>query len=169
MSKDSLSESEISVFFARLGEYLRTQEFLLESQNIQEREITATTVGPALKQFVSGLLIPQMMVRYDGDLASKPLLRNGMSFFPDAQVSLNLQKVLSVEVKIIRDQDPSGSLSKAIGQAIIYRELGFECSIGLIFDFRKNRHDSLVDTLNSIGNKQSRVNFFLFTSNPNWR
>jgi hypothetical protein len=100
-------------------------------------------------------------VRYDGHLAARPLIQHGMTFLPDAQITLHSQKILAVEVKIIRDVDPSGSLSKAIGQTIMYKSLGFESSIGLIFDMRKERHDSLAETLLSL-NGSKMTHFLLF-------
>jgi hypothetical protein len=88
-----------------------------------------------------------------------------MTFLPDAQASLGSQKILAIEVKILRDSDPSGSLSKAIGQTLMYRALGFEMALGLIFDNRTRKHSGLEDPLAMLDQKENRVKFILFNSN----
>ena len=46
------------------------------------------------------------------------------------------EKYISYEVKILRDGDPGGALTKAIGQTALYARLGYRASFGLIFDQR---------------------------------
>jgi hypothetical protein len=87
-----------------------------------------------------------------------------MTFLPDAQASLGAQKILAIEVKILRDGDPSGSLSKAIGQTFMYRALGFEMSLGLIFDYMSKRHVGLENPLSEIDQIDNRVKFILFNA-----
>lgn len=157
-----LSQSQVEIFFSRALDFLTKQKFELNEQGQQERELTTNQVGPAIKSFTQNLLTNQLIVRYDGHLPARPLMKYGMTFLPDAQVTLHTQKLLAVEVKIIREIDPSGSLSKAIGQTQMYRALGFESAIGLIFDLRKSRHHSLSNTLQSLERDQ-RTKFLLFS------
>ena len=82
-------------------------------------------------------------------------------------MSIGTQKILSIEVKILRDSDPSGSLSKAVGQTYLYRALGFEMSLGLIFDGRTKNFAGLEDTLAKLDDQENRVKFVLFKSNLN--
>lgn len=156
-----LSQTQIEVFFSKAIDFLTQQKFELNEQGQQERELTTHQVGPAIKSFTQNLLINQLIVRYDGHLPARPLIKYGMTFLPDAQVTLHTQRLLAVEVKIIREIDPSGSLSKAIGQTQMYRALGFECAIGLIFDLRKSRHSSLSNSLQSL-ERDPRTKFVLF-------
>jgi len=143
------------------------QRFVLRDQGQQEREFTKEQVGPALQQFLIETFRSQITLRFDGELSARPLIRYGMKFYPDAQLSFRTQRILSVEVKIIRDSDASGSLSKAIGQTLMYRALGYECSLGLIVDARSNSADSLNDSLTFIDAQLNRTKFVLFNSNSN--
>jgi len=157
-----LSQGQLNVFFSKSIDFFTKQKFQLSEQGQQERELTTLQVGPALERLTQTLMLNQLIVRYDGHLAARPLIKFGMTFLPDAQVTLNMQKIMAIEVKIIRELDPSGSLSKALGQTLMYKALGFECALGLIFDLRTERHHSLSETLSSLGDK-NRTKFILFS------
>lgn len=165
--RGQLSDGQLDVFYRKVVSYFESQAFEALARGQQERSLTNNQIGPALKHFVSTLLVPQMLVKHDGDVSVRPLLRHGMTFLPDAQVSIGTQKILSIEVKILRDSDPSGSLSKAVGQTYLYRALGFEMSLGLIFDGRTKNFAALEDTLAKLENRENRVKFVLFKSNLN--
>jgi hypothetical protein len=147
-----------------LVDHLKSIDIEYETQGQLERTLTKTEIGPAIQDFVDSLAMPQLIVRYDGHKAVRPLLRHGMTFLPDAQVTLGHQKVAAVEVKILRDTDPSGSLSKAIGQTFMYRSLGFEMSIALIIDARTRSFEGLENPLQEIDDFENRVKFILFKS-----
>jgi hypothetical protein len=157
-----LAQSQLDIFHDKALGFLSKQKYELNEKGQQERELTTEQVGPSLTRFAKELLLNQLIVRYDGHLPARPLISSGMTFLPDAQVTFHSQKVLAIEVKIIREQDPSGSLAKAIGQTLMYRALGFECALGLVFDLRKKKHESLASTLSTIGGTR-RTNFILFT------
>jgi hypothetical protein len=163
--RSALTELEVQRFFEKVSAHFQNQEIEALAQGQQERSLTKNQIGPALKEFVTKLGISQIVVRYDGDNPVRPLLRHGMTFLPDAQASLGSQKILAIEVKILRDSDPSGSLSKAIGQTLMYRALGFEMALGLIFDNRTRKHSGLEDPLAMLDQKENRVKFILFNSN----
>ena len=160
-----LKESELENFFKKVVTFFESASIEALAQGQQERSLTKNQIGPALKVFVTSLRIPQIVVRHDGDTAVRPLLRHGLTFLPDAQASLGSQKVLAVEVKILRDSDPSGSLSKAIGQTLMYRAMGFEMAIGLIFDNRSKNYQGLEIPLALLDQDENRVKFILFNVN----
>lgn len=159
-----LSEARLEKFFQKLVEQFQSIEIEYEAQGQIERALTKSQFGPALQKFIDSLIMPQLIARYDGHKSVRPLLRHGMTFLPDAQVTLGNQKIVAIEVKILRDGDPSGSLSKAIGQTYLYRSLGFEMSLGLIIDARTRKHEGLEVPLARIDNLADRVKFILFNS-----
>ena len=163
--RTALKESEIERFFEKVIAYFENEKIEAIAEGQQERTLTKTQVGPALRAFTDGIGIPQIVVRFDGDVAVRPLQRHGMTFLPDAQASLGNQKILAIEVKILRDSDPSGSLSKAIGQTFMYRALGFEMALGLIFDNRSKHFSGLENPLSQVDQKNNRVKFILFNLN----
>lgn len=103
----------------------------------------------------------QLVIRYDGKLNPRSMMRHGMNFLPDLEVYLYSQKCIALEVKILRDNDASGSLSKAIGQTFMYKALGFEIAIGLIFDARTKSRAGLQETLDELVSSETRVNFIV--------
>jgi hypothetical protein len=166
--RGNLNQAQLDILFLKAIEFLQNQAYEATSEGQQERTLTKNQIGPALRKFALSLGIPQLVVRHDGDSPVRPLLRHGMTFLPDAQISLGSQKVLAVEVKILRESDPSGSLSKALGQTFMYRSLGYEISLGMIFDFRRKAHADLHDSLSKVGSTSERIKVLLFnpTLNP---
>lgn len=59
-------------------------------------------------------------------------------FYPDVEISEYSQRLLAVEVKFIRDGDPSGAISKAIGQTSIYAENGFRYAHAVLIECRES-------------------------------
>ena len=104
-----------------------------------EVTFTADFLLPKLRSFVLGLLKPDLYVRGDGGPSVQPLVTLGVTIYPDMTVTAHEDRYLAFEVKFLRESDPGGSLTKAIGQSVIYGELGYTHSFGLIFDLRESR------------------------------
>ena len=82
--RGQLSDGQLEVFYRKVVSYFESQAFEALARGQQERSLTNNQIGPALKHFVSTLLIPQMLVKHDGDVSVRPMLRHGMTFLPDA-------------------------------------------------------------------------------------
>lgn len=160
--RQDLNKNQLDKLFLKSVDFLESHSYEAMAEGQQERTLTKNQVGPAIKKFATSLGIHQLVVRHDGESSVRPLLRHGMTFLPDAQILLGNQKLLAVEVKILRDSDPSGSLSKAIGQTFMYKSLGYEISLGMIFDFRKKTHPDLYESLRAIGSSSERTRILLF-------
>ena len=158
MSRD-LESKEIDNFFQKLVNFLESSSFYLGKDVSHEREITRTLVGPTLVRFTHSLVIPQLVVRYDGHKSTRPLVRGDLKFLPDAQIALNHQKLVALEVKLIKEIDPTGAITKAVGQTFMYRSLGFESAIAIIFDLRKSDGKDLKISLDFFHNLPLRVRF----------
>ena len=101
-----------------------------------EEKYTARVLYPWLKSLVSSLNTSGLYVRGDGGPSAEPLYWNKIFLYPDLTVTAFGEKYLCFEIKFLRDEDPGGSLTKAVGQTFMYHEAGFHSSIGLIFDLR---------------------------------
>jgi hypothetical protein len=156
-----LSQPKLDKLSAITVEYLRNVDWVLPVVGQQERTVTNHSVGPAIENLTEGLREPHLVIRYDGKLNPRSILRHGMNFLPDVEVYMFTQKCLAIEVKILRDSDASGSLTKAVGQTFLYKALGFEIAIGLIFDIRKNKRSGLQQTLDELSQFDDRVNFIV--------
>jgi hypothetical protein len=156
-----LSQSKLDKLSAITVEHLRSVDWVMPVVGQQERTVTNHSVGPSIERLMEGLREPHLVIRYDGKLNPRSILRHGMNFLPDVEVYMFTQKCLAIEVKILRDSDASGSLTKAVGQTFLYKALGFEIAIGLIFDIRKNKRSGLQQTLDELSQFDDRVNFIV--------
>ncbi len=156
-----LSEAKLDKLGKVTLDYLQRVDWEIPLAGQQERSVTNHSVGPAMEKLIAELREPQLVIRYDGKLQPRSILRHGMNFLPDLEVYLYTQKCIAIEVKILRDSDASGSLSKAVGQTFLYRALGFEIALGLVFDIRKNKRSGLQNTLDELSGSDDRVNFIV--------
>lgn len=103
-----------------------------------EPGFTSRVLRPLIESWVGNLRKPNLLVRGDGSVNSPRALTVGnLVFYPDIEIVAESQRCLAVEVKFIRpNQDPTGSFAKAIGQSILYRELGYASSHAAIVDLR---------------------------------
>lgn len=103
-----------------------------------EREpvFTGRVLLPWLTFWVKGLNHPGLYVRGDGGPSVPPITWEGITIFPDLVIVDGPSKYVAIEVKVISDVDPGGSLTKAVGQSVLYARLGYENSVGMIFDIR---------------------------------
>jgi hypothetical protein len=127
-----------------------------------ETAFTGEILLPWLQQKVSTLLKPELYVRGDGGPPVQPLVWEGITFFPDLAVVSTFEKYLAFEVKILRDGDPGGALTKAIGQTSLYERLGYSATFGLIFDQRSSvRRNAIVSWKSEILEKEfSHVHYY---------
>jgi hypothetical protein len=160
--RSHLTDKELDNLYKKVILYFQSYDFAALGENQLELALTKAQIGPALKKIMLQLGFQQMIIRFDGDSSVKPLVRYGMTFLPDLQAYIGMQKILAIEVKILRDQDASGALNKAIGQTFIYRELGYEMAIGMIFDKRIRKSENLFALLDSLSDKLNRTKFLLF-------
>ncbi len=156
-----LSNSKLDNLNRITIEYLQNIEWEMPAHGQQERTVTNHSVGPAMEKLLESLREPQMVIRYDGALNPRSILRHGMNFLPDVEIYMYTQKCIAIEVKILRDSDASGSLTKAVGQTFLYKALGFEIALGIIFDIRRNKRGGLQQTLDGLSVSDDRVNFIV--------
>lgn len=105
---------------------------------LPEPEITGTVLIPQMLKFVNGLGHKSLVVTGDRFSSPTALWHAQMSFVPDMEVLNYGARLLAIEVKVIRDTDPSGAFTKSLGQAVIYRSLGFFCSHVIVLDCRRH-------------------------------
>lgn len=102
---------------------------------------TGNYLYPKLKLHVESLFKPGLYVRGDGGPVVQPLVWENISFYPDLAIVTATNKYIAFEVKILREIDPGGFLTKAIGQTVLYSHLSYDYSFGLIFDSRENKNN----------------------------
>jgi len=116
------------------------KEIEVEASTLNDGEVafTGKVLLPWLQNKVTTLHKPELYVRGDGGPPVQPLIWEGITFYPDLAVVSVYEKYLAFEVKILRDGDPGGALTRAIGQTSLYERLGFNATFGLVFDQRSS-------------------------------
>lgn len=90
-----------------------------------EVSITARWVRPQVERVVESLSHLGLVVAGDGGLKVRALPVLGLLFTPDVAVYYYEQPLFALEVKLVREGSGQTALTRAIGQATIYREWGF--------------------------------------------
>ena len=111
----------------------------------QERWVTKHIVRPVVANTLNQIGEKRLILSSDGEYAPKKIVKYGMSFSPDLDVTFLNQRCIAIEVKLLREIDASGSITKALGQTILYQEFGYENSLCLIFDCRKKKSTQLAE------------------------
>lgn len=132
----SLSDSQIERLASLVDGWLEELHPLLVSATETEPKFTANVLLPWLRLKVESVNKAGLYVRGDGGPVIKPVVWEGVPFLPDLSIVMGDDKYVAFEVKLLRDQDPGGSLSKAVGQTLLYSKLGYSYSFGLVFDCR---------------------------------
>lgn len=134
---------------ARFQDWLSSLELPIPQADTTETRYTGEVLLPRVQQWIRALGKDFLMVRGDGGAPPWPLIVDGMSFYPDIEVAAQTDRYLGVEVKLLRTAaDATGSVSKALGQATIYRALGIQNVYVLLLDVRTGipLQDSTVET-----------------------
>lgn len=124
--------------FGRFVETSRSWNFEPSILSSQETAFTGGVLLPRVRDWVGSLGHRSLSLRADGGVPPGAISLAGLDFVPDLEIREFESKLLAIEVKYLRDSDPSGSLAKSIGQAVLYKTLGFEYSCVLLVDCRSD-------------------------------
>lgn len=141
--KSQLTDQQVGNLTLKVIADLRSGLKLDLNEVRQERSITKYLILPIVRETLNKIGEARLFLGSDGEKVPKPLIRFGMTFSSDLEIRYFEQRCLAIEVKILRNNDPSGSLSKAIGQSLIYRNMGFLHSICLVIDSRNKRYPEI--------------------------
>ena len=151
-----IDESGKQKLFRLALDYFSQLSFQPDQIPSSETDFTKNVIFPSLSLWHKNLNMPSFILSSNGHLAPKPLSVWGMQFFPDITIEEFQSKLLAVEIKLLRDNESTGSLAKAVGQSFIYHTLGFYSSISLIMDLRTNQfHDNTLKVMDSSLNENN--------------
>lgn len=157
MSTSSLTDKQFSILIKVISRTLEDTEFGQPKLGSTELFITKNHVIPRIEEVIAKIKKKGLNVRGDGSQPVRPIYKSNFSVKPDIEIENYGERLIAVEVKILKKKDPTGSLSKAIGQGLLYRVWGYKAVFVLVFDFRpgknvktkklKSRISDLVDNL----------------------
>lgn len=132
-----LSEEQLSKLSHLFSQFLESCVWPLESTVDGEVAFTSNEVLPRVKQWLKTLRRNTLVIRSDGEaLQPLPLSLLSATFRPDLEIVEHSDRLIALEVKFIKQNDPSGSIAKAIGQALLYKTVGSKKSFALLIDLR---------------------------------
>jgi hypothetical protein len=133
----SFSDSKASLLYLKTKELLSKHIWPLPILEEKETTYTQRVILPFISEWVKELNEGELHVRGDGGLNPLPIVWDEISLYPDVTIMIFQRRLLAIEVKFVRAEDPGGSLTKAIGQTSMYEKAGFANAIAIIFDSRR--------------------------------
>lgn len=94
----------------------------------KEPTYTARVLAPQVESFLATLNEPRLQLKADGDLRPVPIAFDSRHFYPDISIDHLNERVLAIECKFMGDSHVNSSLTTAIGQAVVYRSLGYRAA-----------------------------------------
>lgn len=134
---NSFSENKVSLLYLKTRETLSQHLWPLPFRDEKETTYTQRVILPFISDWVKELNEKDLHVRGDGGLNPLPIVWDEISLYPDVTIMVFHDRLLAIEVKFIRTEDPGGSLTKAIGQTLMYEKAGFANAIAIMFDSRR--------------------------------
>ncbi len=148
----SLSVKQLSRLSDHFSRLIETSEWRVPLEGESEPRYTGSVLLPAVMRMIEALDKPGLVVRADGGAPPRPLSLFNVEFYPDLELAYFDNRSLAVEVKYVRSSDPTGSISKALGQALIYRARGFPRVHVVLIDirFRASKQTDELSTMEGV-------------------
>jgi hypothetical protein len=131
-----LTEARLAKLTALFDQWLRNLRLPIPEDGQSERSYTGRVLLPLTSGWVENIGVPSLFVRADGGVPTLPLSLEGMFFYPDIEIVEHGARYIAVEVKFLTEAHSTGALSKAVGQAAMYRSLGFASAQVMVIDLR---------------------------------
>ena len=165
---NSLTSNQIQKLIFMTSEFVQNTRLKPPLSAEKEPAYTSRVVLPLVSAWVKSLNENGLHVRGDGGLNPLKIVWDEISLYPDITIMHFHDRLISFEVKFLRNDDPGGSLTKAIGQTYMYEKAGFQASFGVIVDCRTlNLSSPSVESANEIElTKSSRAYIFKPSDKP---
>jgi hypothetical protein len=134
MAGKSLSTKTRLQLFQLVNEELRSVALPSPSTGEDEETYTDRHVLPIIQSVIQRTRVERLLVGGHHTGINRPVRYLGSDFHPDVLVLHGGERILAYEVKYLAGGDRSGALSKAIGQASIYRLHGYSAAAALVLD-----------------------------------
>lgn len=118
-----------------------------------EPSYTRDVIMPTVADWLATLGRPQLFLRGDGVAPPRSVSLLDMFWYPDIEIVAFERRHLVGEVKFLRDVDASGSVSKAVGQAALYRAAGVDFGHVLLIDCRARPSAGLGESARDLGGR----------------
>jgi hypothetical protein len=130
----SLSTAATLKLFSLINQELRSAALPTPAAREDEESYTDRHILPIIQTFIQRTRVERLLVGGHHTGINRPVRYLGCDFHPDVLVVHGGDRLLAYEVKFLAGGDRSGALSKAVGQASIYRLHGYSASGALLLD-----------------------------------
>jgi hypothetical protein len=133
----SLSEEKLKLLYSKIRGLLSNQILLPPTPGEKEPNYTQRVILPLVSEWVKSLNENGLHVRGDGGPNPLPIVWDEISLYPDVKIMNFHDRLVAIEVKFLKQEDAGGSLTKGIGQTVMYEKAGFSTSVGMMIDCRQ--------------------------------
>lgn len=158
----SLSSNQVEKLIAMTSDFIQSERLGPPLADEKEPAYTSRVVLPCVSAWIKSLNETGLDVRGDGGLNPLKIVWDEISLYPDITIMHFHERLISFEVKFLRNEDPGGSLTKATGQTYMYEKAGFKASFGVVVDCRNLTTSSLMVELFSQIEITSNAKAFIF-------
>jgi hypothetical protein len=131
---DSLSEARSRRLFDLVLSWLQVGSLATPTATEGETAYTGRCIQPLIAENLASIGFRGLYLSGDGVASVGTVYFMGMHYYPDAAIALFSQRLIAIEVKLLRRGNRQGAVATAIGQAQIYRVGGYEHSAVLLID-----------------------------------
>src|SRR5262245_10786607 len=134
MAGRTLSTRATLGLFHLVNEGLRSAPLPTPGKGEGEEKYTSHHLLQIVQAAVEQTRVDSLLVGGHHAGISRPVRYLGLDFYPDILVMYGSTRLLAYEVKFLATGDRSGALSKAVGQASVYRLHGYSASASILLD-----------------------------------
>lgn len=120
---------------------LKKSSLLAPGTSESEPAFTGRIIVPAIRDILRGAGLRQVVVSGDGSRPAPSVSFWGLTFKPDIALSLEGERLCAFECKFLTRSGRQDSLSEAIGQAMLYRLVGYPSACVVLIDKSRARID----------------------------
>jgi hypothetical protein len=120
--------------FHLINQDLRSAALPTPVKGEDEEKYTDRHILPIVEAAIQRTDVKSLLVGGHHTGINRPVRYLGLDFHPDVLVMHGSTRLLAYEVKFLAVGDRSGALSKAVGQASVYRLHGYSASAAVLLD-----------------------------------
>ena len=130
----SFSDRALQALLDQILSVLRDSPARAPEPREAEPTFTSHVLQPLIEARLNSLGIVGLVRSGDGAARVRTVSALGLPFFPDLTISYYREPLLAVEVKFLRSTSRQNPVATAIGQALLYRKLGYRAACVALID-----------------------------------
>lgn len=155
MSDAHLRERHVAVLLGHVVEFLRSAPLAAPDRHEREPAYTGRCLQGPVASLLAGLDIKGLVRSGDGAASVRTVNLLGLPFYPDLAISFHAEPLIAVEVKYLRSGGRQNPIATALGQTMLYQNLGYRRACTFFVDITNQVGVTEIlhaeNTLNKVG------------------